>query len=235
VAFQHGVIDARSALFAVNTYTWSPRTVRVGQQFTVRVVVCGPEAQCGTAGVPAPAVSQVTAGHLKGGARIDARVNADPPGQVIDSAAGSPQPVIEVTDSTQWQWRLRADKTGSFEVRVALTPLVADTSTPLVPSTTIAQTITVTDTAADRMSSAWRWLTGPVATGIAALAGSIGAIIAVITAVRALRPSGPQASSKEPTTSGSPESGLQPTAPANEDSTAERPGPTSPRSDSGTP
>jgi hypothetical protein len=145
--FQQEVVSDRGTLFTAKIYSRIPPAVQVGQTIVVKVEVCGPRGDCPAArsigspsgpGTPAPAAT------MQAGAQILAHLEADPPGRV-DSGIDRTQPVIEETDYADWQWTLHADHAGSFEVRIGLTPLSAATNTPLMPTTTVAGLVTVTE------------------------------------------------------------------------------------------
>lgn len=129
---------------------------------TVRI--CGPEAGasdpgCSNHSDPPPQangqngegpVASSTApppktGPVKTGARVQVRLSSTMPGEV-SPVSTEIQPIVERTDTAEWHWNIKPQKSGMYIVTATITTLAEDTNEPLVPDRTVVTTIQASET-----------------------------------------------------------------------------------------
>jgi hypothetical protein len=143
--FQQRLAEDRKDLFPVRIYESIPRTVRVGDEFELHALLCGPRSQCpdsaptGSPGSPGPAPTSPDLG----GAIVSADLVTNEQAVHVQLFSARRQPLIDRTDRAEWGWLLVANVPGSYLIHTYFTAYQADTDVPLTSSTVVTQTVEV--------------------------------------------------------------------------------------------
>lgn len=141
---------------AVDTTFQQSISVPLNQLYQFSVTVCGDQSPV-CSEPAAPAANAGTGRQLWVGAYMSAALSGAMPGQIV-GLSQPVQPVILDTDSATWSWEVDPSEAGTFDLTLTVTPLLANTRTPLEAAVPYPIRLTVTESTGQRLSTiAVKW------------------------------------------------------------------------------
>jgi hypothetical protein len=160
--YQCAIIMDRSALTRGTAMLQQSISIPLGQTYEFEVTICGDQAlACALAAEPVPSplpaaapVANAGAGRqLWVGASMSVVLTGNMPGQITSQAA-TVQPVISESDAASWSWELDPSQAGTFQLTLSVTPLLANTDTPLEAAIPYPIRLKVTETTGQQLTHA---------------------------------------------------------------------------------
>ena len=156
--YQCAIIKDRSALTRGTTTLQQGISIPLGQAYEFEVTICGNQSPvCSgpspTIAEPVPEANANSERQVWVGANMSVVLTGDMPGQ-INNQSQRIQPVISDTDSATWFWELDPTQAGTFDLTLTVTPLLANTDTPLKAAVPYPIRLTVTESTGQRLTTA---------------------------------------------------------------------------------